>query len=203
MALPKSTRFRRFFCILILLLTFLKYGTAQVPTEKVVQAADRFLSTLTEAERQKVQYSFDDAQQRARWSNFPTGFVPRGGISLKQMSTAQQAAALELMKTVLSPMGYQKVRGIRMADDDFKANGSKKGPRGGGPPPGNQGPPPGGSLPAGARRGQVGPPPFATGDMFGSDLYYISFLRMSTEELEAYAQSGTLPDWFPASAAQS
>jgi hypothetical protein len=129
-----------------------------------------------------VVYSFGDAQQRARWSNFPTGFVPRGGISLKQMSAAQQAAALELMKTVLSPMGYEKVSQIRMADDDFKANGSNRGPRGGGPPPGNgpppdgnQGPPPGGP-PAGGQRGPGGPPRFASGDMFGSDLYYISFL---------------------------
>jgi hypothetical protein len=183
MALFPAKRFRRVFCIQILLLSFLRYGMAQASTETVVQAADRFLSTLTEAQRQKVQYSFDDAQQRARWSNFPTGFVPRGGISLKQMSTAQQAAALDLMKTVLSPMGYQKVSEIRMADDDFKANGSKRGPRGGGPPPGHGGPPSGtpgprsgGLPPGGAQRRQGGPPPFAAGDMFGSDLYYISFL---------------------------
>jgi hypothetical protein len=137
---------------------------------------------LSEAQRQKVEYAFDDSQQRARWSNFPTGFVPRGGISLKQMNAAQQAAALQLLKTVLSPMGYEKVNKIRMADDDFKANGSKRGPRrgppaGNGPPPaGAQGTPPFGSGGPPTPGGRGGPPPFAAGDMFGSDLYYISFL---------------------------
>ncbi len=42
------------------------------------------------------------------------------------MTPAQQDAALELMKNVLSPMGYEKVTQIRLADDDFKANGSKR-----------------------------------------------------------------------------
>lgn len=72
-------------------------------------------------------YTFDDATQRARWSNFPTGVVARGGISLKQMSAEQQQAAMKLMGTVLSPMGLEKVNEIRQADDDFKANGSKRG----------------------------------------------------------------------------
>jgi hypothetical protein len=175
----------RVLLILMVMMASLKTGLAQSSTEKVVRAAGKFLATLSDEQRQKVEYSFGDAQQRARWSNFPTGFVPRGGISLKQMSSAQQAAALELLKTVLSPMGYEKVSQIRMADDDFKANGSKRGPRGGPPPrngilpAGAQGSPPSGS--AGPSRpggpgGLGGPPPFAAGDMFGSDLYYISFL---------------------------
>jgi hypothetical protein len=176
----------RGFLILVVMMACLNTGLAQSSTEKVVQAADKFLATLNDEQRQKVEYPFGDAQQRARWSNFPTGFVPRGGISLKQMSPTQQAAALELLKTVLSPMGYEKVSQIRMADDDFKANGSKRGPRGGGPPPRNgtppagaQGPPPsgsGGPSRPGGPGAPGGPPPFAAGDMFGSDLYYISFL---------------------------
>jgi hypothetical protein len=186
MALFGQAKPGRVLLMLALLLPCLTTGLAQSSTEKVVHAADRFLSTLSKAQRQKVEYAFDDAQQRTRWSNFPTGFVPRGGISLKQMSAAQQTAALELLKTVLSPMGYEKVSQIRMADDDFKANGSKRGPRRAGPPPGNgapaaraQGPPPfgsGGPPPQRGPRGSGGPPPFAAGDMFGSDLYYISFL---------------------------
>lgn len=52
-------------------------------TKVVVHAADDFLATLTPEQKQKVMYAFDDATQRARWSNFPTGFVARGGISLK------------------------------------------------------------------------------------------------------------------------
>lgn len=79
-------------------------------------AANKFLATLSEAQRSKVVYAYGDNAQRARWSNFPTGIVPRGGISLKEMSAPERAAALDLLKTVLSPMGYQKVQEIRMAD---------------------------------------------------------------------------------------
>lgn len=160
---------------LTLILACLKPGTAQSSTEQVVRAANKFIATLSDEQRRKVDYTLDDAQQRARWSNFPTGFVPRGGISLKQMSVAQQAAAMDLLKTVLSPMGYEKVNEIRMADDDFKANGSRRDPRGGGPPMGAGGPPPGSPgepLPG----GPGGRPSIGGGEMFGSDLYYISFL---------------------------
>jgi|SRR5271166_549601 len=149
----------------------------QTKTAEIVSAADKFLATLSTEQRQRVLYAFDDAKQRARWSNFPTGFVPRGGISLKQMSPVQRDAAMKLLATVLSPMGLDKVNEIREADDDFKANGSKRGPGGrGGPPP--MGPPPGGQNgPPPPKSGSPGgPPPFSSDEMFGSNLYYISFL---------------------------
>ena len=100
------------------------------PTADIVRAANAFLATLSPKQRQKVLYAFDDAAQRARWSNFPTGFVPRGGISLKQMTAPQRDVAMKLLGTVLSPMGLEKVNEIREADDDFKTNGSKRGPGG-------------------------------------------------------------------------
>lgn len=152
-------------------------------TADIVHAANTFLSSLSTEQRQKVLYAFDDAKQRVRWSNFPTGFVPRSGISLKQMSAPQRDAAMKLLATVLSPLGLEKVNEIREADDDFKANGSKRGPggRGGrppGPPPGGKnGPPPQFGGPGGAG-GTGGRRPLSSDDMFGSDLYYISFLGM-------------------------
>ncbi len=155
-------------------------------TAEVVKAATSFLAVLSPEQKQKVLYSFDDQAQRAKWSNFPTGFVPRGGISLKQMNASQQEAAMKLLATVLSPMGLKKVNEIREADENFKANGSKRGPGGrrNGPPPGpmngsqpegQNGPPPNGGGPGGPG-GSGGRPPALGADMFGSDLYYISFL---------------------------
>ena len=179
--------FRRWtaFAVLALTVVFSGFVQAQTTTAEVVNAADKFLATLSAEQRQKVSYAFDDEQQRARWSNLPTGFVPRGGISLKQMTPVQREAAIKLLATVLSPMGLQKVNEIREADDDFKANGSRRGPGGpGGPPPG--GPPPnaqGGPSPGfgrpggpGGGAGQGGRPSFSSDEMFGSNLYYISFL---------------------------
>jgi Protein of unknown function (DUF3500) len=167
----------------------LKPAQEQTTASQIVNAANAFLSTLDDKQRQAVLYSFDDQEQRQRWSNFPTGVVPRGGISLKQMSEQQRAAAMQLLSIVLSPMGLEKVNEIRMADDDFKVNGSQHHRPGGGPPPGNNGPPngPGGPPrqfanggpppprpggPGGPRHGQ----PFNPGDLFGSNLYYFSFV---------------------------
>jgi hypothetical protein len=161
-------------------LTFNLSSVAQqtATSARIVSAADAFLASLDATQHQSVLYDFNDNEQRARWSNFPTGVVPRGGINFRQMSAPQREAAMKLLATVLSPMGLEKVEQIRQADDDFKANGSKRG-RGGrgpmGPPPGAQnGPPPrfAGPNGPGGRGGQGGP----GGDLFGSDLYYISFL---------------------------
>jgi hypothetical protein len=108
-------------------------GTAQqaaAATARIVSAADAFLSSLDADQRKKALYAFDDNEQRARWSNFPTGVVPRGGIRFKQMTEPQRDAAMKLLSIVLSPMGLEKVNEIRQADDDFKANGSKRGPGG-------------------------------------------------------------------------
>lgn len=158
----------------------LKPAQQQTTTAQIVSAANAFLSTLDAKQRETVIYSFDDPEQRKRWSNFPTPVVPRGGMNLKQMSSEQRVAAMHLLSLVLSPMGLEKVNQIRLADDDFKVNGSQRRPPGGGPPNGNGGPP--GPRPDGPPPGQAGPwtPQHGRnsnrGDLFGSDLYYISFL---------------------------
>jgi hypothetical protein len=75
-----------------------------------------------------------------------------------------------------------------MADDDYKVNGSQHRPPGGGPPNGKgggpsnprpNGPPPQQAGPWAPQHGRN----FNRGDLFGSDLYYISFLgKPSTTE---------------------
>ncbi|HEX4166513.1 MAG TPA: DUF3500 domain-containing protein [Bryobacteraceae bacterium] len=166
---------------LALICLMLKPAQQQTTTSQILRAANTFLSTLDDKQRQAVLYSFDDQEQRKRWSNFPTPVVPRGGISLKQMSQQQRAAAVELLSTVLSPMGLEKVNEIRMADDDFRVNGSQQHrPPGGGPPNGNGGPPnPGPNGPPSQQAGRRGPAHgqhFNHDDLFGSNLYYISFV---------------------------
>ncbi len=162
-----------------LLLALVPIARAQptASTADIVQAANTLLATLSPEQRHKVLYQFNDAAQRARWSNFPTGIVTRGGINLKQMSAPQQAATMKLLATVLSPMGLEKVNEIREADDDFKANGSRRGPGGRPRGPGN-GPPPGIAIgpPPGFSGGPGGPGGRPGGLLFGSDLYYISLL---------------------------
>lgn len=169
----------------------LAVGLAQSPTSRIVSAANAFLSTLDEIQRKSVVYAFDDAGQRKRWSNLPVGFVPRGGLSLKQMNAAQRAATVTLLKAVLSPRGFEKVQLIMEGDEVNKYTdqgpGARGGPRGGGPPRGQSGPPPGNTP---GNNGQRPPTRALSGDLFGRDLYYISFLGTPSETSPWMVQFG-------------
>ncbi len=83
-----SMRIIRGIGALALICSLVTAAIAQTATARIVSAANTFLSTLDQKQRQSVMFAFDDEQQRARWSNLPTGFVPRGGISLKEMNAA-------------------------------------------------------------------------------------------------------------------
>jgi hypothetical protein len=159
----------------------------QTVTSRIVSAANSFLGTLDQKQRQSVMYAFDDQDQRKRWSNFPIAMVPRGGINMGEMSATQRAAVMALLASVLSPRGVEKVQQIMDGDEINKTtdqgpggNRGGAGRRGGGGPPGNGGPPPGNGGPPfgpGGRRGAAG-----NGPMFGRDLYYVSFLGMPSEK---------------------
>jgi hypothetical protein len=89
---------------------------------------------------------------------------------------------MKLLARVLSPMGLEKVNEIREADDDYKVHGSQYRPGSGGGSPG--GPPAGQNGTHGGPPARVPRPPvpqggqcaFSRDDLFGSNLYYISFL---------------------------
>src|SRR5882757_7517563 len=95
---------------------------AQTTTSRIVSAANAFLSTLDQKQRQSVLFAFDDEKQRARWSNFPTGFVRRGGISLKELNDVQRTALMALVSSALSPRGFEKVQQIMESDEVNKTN---------------------------------------------------------------------------------
>ena len=187
---------RRTFCSLAALAAVSLSVTAATPpteTARIVSATNDFLATLDAKQRQSVMYAFNDEQQRARWSNFPTGFVARGGISLKDMTPTQRSAAMYLLATALSKKGYEKVQEIMEGDEVNKktdtgpGNNGNRPPRGnGGPPPGSGGPPPGG----GGNHPPDGGPPRLSGDMFGKDLYYISLLGTPSEKTPWMLQFG-------------
>jgi hypothetical protein len=149
-------------------------------TSRIVSAANSFLATLDQKQRQAVLFSFDDQEQRKRWSNFPVAVVPRSGISLKDMTSAQRSAAMALVASALSPRGFEKVQQIMEGDEVNKNTdqgpGGNRGPRprsgSGGPQPGNGGPPP---------FGRGGNRPAWNGPIFGKDLYYISILGTPSE----------------------
>jgi hypothetical protein len=95
-----------------------------MPVSEAVNAANAFLTTLNAQQKSAVVYAFTDDKQRANWSNFPMGIVQRGGIKLGDMSAVQRAAAMKILSTVLSPMGYEKVQQIVEADEVLKQTDS-------------------------------------------------------------------------------
>ncbi|WP_433824566.1 DUF3500 domain-containing protein [Actinoplanes sp. CA-015351] len=90
---------------------------------EVAAAATAFLATLDAALLAKVQYDFTANQARQTWSNYPTSTVAREGVPLKDLSEAQQTAALAMLKVALSDDGYQQVLDIRKADDYLNSLG--------------------------------------------------------------------------------
>jgi hypothetical protein len=190
MKLSMTTKFAVRTSILILL--SLCAAIAQTPTSRIVSAANTFLSSLDQKQRQAVLFAFDDEQQRKRWSNLPTTMVPRAGISFKEMNTAQASAVMALMSSVLSRRGLEKVQQIMDGDEVLKAGESNRPQTGrgpGGPPPG-RGP---GGPPPGNGDGRAGNgPPFSNGGgpLFGKDLYYISILGTPSEKKPWMLQFG-------------
>src|SRR5688572_17761030 len=72
---------------------------AQTPTARIVSAANTFLSTLDQKQKQSVLFTFDDEKQRARWSNLPVRAVPRAGLSLQALNPTQRSAAMALVSS--------------------------------------------------------------------------------------------------------
>lgn len=61
---------------------------------------------------------------QAVWSNFPVSDVPRSGLQVGSLTTAQRAAAMHLLQAVLSPHGYQKVLDIMASDQALADSGT-------------------------------------------------------------------------------
>jgi Protein of unknown function (DUF3500) len=120
-------------------------------TARIVTAARALLSTLDEAGRGKVQFAFEDAAQKKRWSNLPSPMFQRQGLRLGDLAAPQRTAAMNLLQAALSADGYRKVTEIMRGDEVLRTGDSGRGGRGG--------------------RGGAG-----GGLMFGEDQYWLAFL---------------------------
>jgi hypothetical protein len=129
-------------------------------TDEIVAASQKFLGSLDDAQRSKVVFSFNDAEQRKRWSNLPVGNVPRAGLRMGDLTKPQRDAALAVLAAALSKQGYDKVLQIVEADEVLKGGGGggKAGAKAGGDGKGGKG-----------GKGGGGP-------SFGRDNYFISLL---------------------------
>ena len=86
-------------------------------TAAIVAAANLFLDSLDDNQRQAATYRFSDNAQRSNWSNFPEGMVPRGGVKLGVLSESQRANLDKLLGELLSEDGVKNVAHQLAAED--------------------------------------------------------------------------------------
>lgn len=76
---------------------------------EVVESAQALLRELSEDQRDRLLFSFDDERQRRRWSNLPAANFPRGGLRMGDLNEEQREAVLRLLRSTLSERGFQQV----------------------------------------------------------------------------------------------
>ncbi|WP_419826203.1 DUF3500 domain-containing protein [Sphingomonas sp.] len=86
-------------------------------SRRIVTAAQNFLASLDAAQRKAVLFPFSDGAQRVKWSNFPTGFVPRSGVPWGKLTMPQRTRLMVLLGAVLSPQGVEMIIEQMQADD--------------------------------------------------------------------------------------
>lgn len=88
--------------------------------QKVVCLANAFLNTLSATQQSSVVLTLNLTNAK-RWSNLPCGLNCRNGLLFSSLSTAQQTAALALIKAAagsgVSGEGYEEFQAIRAADE--------------------------------------------------------------------------------------
>ncbi|MFJ1971086.1 DUF3500 domain-containing protein [Streptomyces sp. NPDC087903] len=163
-----------------------RHGAGGANTAQVVAAANAFLATLSDEQKDTVLYDFDDAAKKTGWSNFPTPVVERNGLKLGDLTDEQEAAALKVMEAALSKKGYEELVEIRKADDYLASLPDTGGPGGGTPPTSPTATATG--TPTAAPTGR--PPGGGGGANFGSEWYYISFFGLPSRTGEFTLQYG-------------
>ena len=102
-------------------------SSASDATPAIVSAAQAFLATLSDDQRDAVQFDWSDSAQKTRWSNLPQGLYQRAGLMWGDLSDAQRTAWLAVMKATLSAEGYQRVLAEQAGDDALAASGGGAG----------------------------------------------------------------------------
>jgi hypothetical protein len=125
----------------------------QDATPAIVAAANAFLATLSDSQRESALFDWTDTEQKQRWSNLPEGLYERAGLKWGDLSEQQQTAWLAVMQATLSEEGYNRVIAEWNADDALAAAQGSGGSGGG----------PGGQL------------------LFGKQYYYIALIGTPSE----------------------
>ncbi len=86
-------------------------------------AAQAFLSAFDASERKVFMFPFN-SQERARWSNLPSGIFTRSGLSISEMSPRQRDSLFTLLASSLSPAGYGRLNDVLAAETFLSSTSS-------------------------------------------------------------------------------
>ena len=95
---------------------------ADEKTKKIVLVANQFIQSLSQQQREKILYEFSDNAQRANWSNYPEGMIPRGGIQLRELEKNQISLLYKTLQEILSEKGMKNVEYQLLAEDTFSSS---------------------------------------------------------------------------------
>ncbi|MCA1718108.1 MAG: DUF3500 domain-containing protein, partial [Actinobacteria bacterium] len=91
-------------------------------TSQTVAAAEGFLATLDDAQREQASFDFDD-ELKSNWTNVPTSDEERNGVSFGDMTEEQRQAAMAILEAGLSEEGYEQTVGTMVADEVLASEG--------------------------------------------------------------------------------
>jgi hypothetical protein len=81
------------------------------PVQPMIDAAERFLHSLSTSERETVSFDIDDDYNWRSWHNMHF-FLMRHGLPLYDMTVDQRGKALDLLRTSMSVSGYDNARDV-------------------------------------------------------------------------------------------
>ncbi len=91
-------------------------ASADDATSQAVAAAEGFLATLDDAQREQASFEFD-SDQKSNWTNVPAADEERNGVPFGGMTEEQQQAAMAILEAAMSEEGYEQTVGIMVADE--------------------------------------------------------------------------------------
>lgn len=94
--------------VLVLFMSMVPAARAHLAAEEMAEAADKFLTSLDDAQRARAEFPFNDDERR-NWHFIPKD---RNGLPVKDMTPEQRRIAMALLRTALSDHGFSKATNI-------------------------------------------------------------------------------------------
>jgi Protein of unknown function (DUF3500) len=107
----------KIYTFFLLFFTFFAKSQSKYQQNETVKTVNNFIAKLNNEQKVKTLFSFD-AKNRTEWTNLPIDQKLRLGIGLSELSDEQKIALHQILRTVLSPEGYQKALFIIQYDED-------------------------------------------------------------------------------------